>query len=359
VGHGTIGEYNVITLHEYKPTDYMAAIKEAEEHGMEVVIIDSITHEWKYILEAVDKLSGGGKNYTAWGKASPMHDMFIQAILKSDTHIITTVRSKQDYDMNKDDKTGKTTVTKVGMKPETREGFEYELIVSFDIDIKHNALVSKDRTGKFVEKYGDMPFQITEETGQIIKAWHDSAAEVAPVVVDEPKKENTIVTLDTPASAPPLKVNDRPLPPIPDKVQDPDEKIKPAAIMAIKKAWGILYELGVQLGKHSPKDEKKKFLATINDLPPMKGREVQEYHQLTFQDGEGILKKINEWIPIVRKQVKEYYEKLEAEKKASEEAQNTAEVAQEIFGGDDIEDAPLIPEETIPPEPTRVIKKTK
>lgn len=62
----TIGEYNVITLKEYSPTDYMAAIKESEDHGMDVTIIDSITHEWKYILDAVDKLSNGGKNYSAW-----------------------------------------------------------------------------------------------------------------------------------------------------------------------------------------------------------------------------------------------------------------------------------------------------
>lgn len=171
--------------------------------------------------------------------------------------------------MSKDDQTGKTTVTKVGMKPETRDGFEYELIVSFDINIKHNALVSKDRTGKFVEKYGDMPFMISEETGKIIKEWYDGGADPVPEV-DTPPANNAIVSLDPPASAPPLKVNDKPLDPIPDKVIDPNEKIKPAAIMAIKKAWAILYELGVQLGKHDIKDEKKKFLSTINGLPPMK-----------------------------------------------------------------------------------------
>lgn len=78
----------------------MAALKECEDHGIEVAIIDSITHEWKYILESVDRIAASQKNsYTAWGKATPMHDQFIQSILKSSCHTITTVRSKQDYDM--------------------------------------------------------------------------------------------------------------------------------------------------------------------------------------------------------------------------------------------------------------------
>lgn len=120
----------------------------AQKAGMEVIIIDSITHEWKFILEKVDSItqaSNSKNSYTAWGQATPQHDKFIQAILQSPCHVITTVRSKQDYDMGKNEY-GKTTVTKVGMKAETREGFEYELTLSLDIDIKHNATASKDRT---------------------------------------------------------------------------------------------------------------------------------------------------------------------------------------------------------------------
>ena len=85
-----------------------------------------------------------------------MHDMFIQAILQSGCHVITTVRSKQDYSMDKDEN-GKTKIQKVGMKQETRDGFEYELTVAFDINVAHMATVSKDRTHLF----DDMPFLIT------------------------------------------------------------------------------------------------------------------------------------------------------------------------------------------------------
>lgn len=170
--YSNLGGYSVITLKEFKPSDYITAIETAEKAGMEVIIIDSITHEWKYLLDQVDKLtqaSASKNSYTVWGKITPHHDKFVQSILQSSCHIITTVRSKQDYDMWKNEY-GKATVTKVGMKQETREWFEYELTLAFDIDIKHNATTSKDRT----QLFKDESLVISEETGKKILEWAES-----------------------------------------------------------------------------------------------------------------------------------------------------------------------------------------
>ncbi len=58
---------------------------------------------------------------------------------------------------------GKTKVVKHGLKQITREGFEYELTLSFElINDKHLAKVSKDRTGLFVDK---PEFLINKATG--------------------------------------------------------------------------------------------------------------------------------------------------------------------------------------------------
>lgn len=175
-----LGAYNAITLTQFKPSDYIQAIRMCEDAGMEVIIIDSITHEWKYILEAVDKItqqSSSKNSYTAWGKATPMHEQFVQAILQSKCHVITTVRSKQDYDMSKD-ANGRTQVRKVGMKQESRDGFEYELTVSLDIDISHIATASKDRTSLFDGEVAG--FQITEKTGEKLKKWNEGAPAYTP-----------------------------------------------------------------------------------------------------------------------------------------------------------------------------------
>lgn len=166
-----LGDYSVLPLSApYTPESYIAAIKECEAAGMEVIIIDSITHEWDGkggCLQIQEQL--GGK-YQDWAKVTPRHQAFIDAILQSKCHVITTVRRKQDYEMNKGSD-GKLKVEKAGLKEITREGFEYELTANLELDTRHNATASKDRTGLFM---GQPSFVPSEETGKAILAWCES-----------------------------------------------------------------------------------------------------------------------------------------------------------------------------------------
>lgn len=177
-----LGEYNVITLKApFAPERYIEAIKTAEDAGMEVIIVDSITHEWDGeggCLEIVDKLGG---RYQDWGKVTPRHQKFIQSILQSTAHVITTVRKKQDYAMTQDTN-GRLKVEKKGLKEITREGFEYELTLSFDVGQNHLANTSKDRTGIFMDK---PEFLITAETGKTVKNWAEKGVEPEPIAKTE------------------------------------------------------------------------------------------------------------------------------------------------------------------------------
>lgn len=174
-----LGDYNVLTLNApYSPQRYIEAIHECEAAGMDVIIIDSITHEWTGVggcLEmqqiAVEK-QRVKNSYTAWNEISPLHQRFIDAILQSNCHIITTVRSKTDYLMVNE--SGKNSIQKVGMAQVTRDGFEFELTVSLDLDVNHRAVVSKDRTRLFEGRPAFVP---SEETGRIIKEWCESGAD--------------------------------------------------------------------------------------------------------------------------------------------------------------------------------------
>lgn len=164
-----LGEFNTIELTSpYTPERYVQAIKACEDAGMECIIIDSITHEWDGkggMLEIHSSMTGN--SFTNWSSLTPRHQKFIDSILHSRCHVITTVRRKQDYEMTKD-ASGKTKVEKAGLKEVTREGFEYELTVNFNLDEKHNCTASKDRTGMFM----DAPvFKITEDTGKQLAAW--------------------------------------------------------------------------------------------------------------------------------------------------------------------------------------------
>jgi hypothetical protein len=181
--YSDMGPFNTLELTaDYTPEKYIQAIKACEDAGMEVIIIDSITHEWDGKGGIIDiSNSMTGNSFTNWAKITPRHQAFIDAILQSKCHVITTVRRKQDYEMNKDSN-GKTTVTKAGLKEVTREGFEYELTLNFNLDERHNCTASKDRTGLFMDKPA---FIITEDTGKLIKQWCEQGVDVDGVRKEE------------------------------------------------------------------------------------------------------------------------------------------------------------------------------
>lgn len=166
-----LGEFNTIELHApYSPERYIQAINACIDAKMEVIIIDSISHEWDGKGGCLEIHQDLGGQFATWAKVTPRHQAFVNAILTSKCHIITTIRRKQDYELVKNDK-GKNEPQKVGMKEVTREGFEYELTCNLElINDKHLAKASKDRTGLFM---GQPEFVITTETGHMIKKWCD------------------------------------------------------------------------------------------------------------------------------------------------------------------------------------------
>ena len=187
-----LGEFNVIDLQApFTPERYIEAIKACEDGGMEVIIIDSVTHEWDGkggILDISNSMNGN--SYTNWAKLTPRHDAFINSVLQSNCHVITSVRRKQDYELTKNDN-GKVVPVKVGLKEITREGFEYELTLNLNIEMNHHATASKDRTGLFIDK---PEFVITPETGKLLIDWCNSG-EVVKTPIEEINECTTIEEL--------------------------------------------------------------------------------------------------------------------------------------------------------------------
>jgi hypothetical protein len=176
-----LGDYSVLSLKDTSPEGYIKGITECEMAGMEVIIVDSITHEWEFCLQEQERLGG---TYQAWGKITPRHNAFIKAMLNSASHIITTVRRKQDYQMT-EGSNGKLKVQKAGLKEVTRDGWEYELTVNLELDMQHNATASKDRTGLFM---GNPSFVPSVATGEAIKEWCDSGLDVKAAVSEAIEK---------------------------------------------------------------------------------------------------------------------------------------------------------------------------
>jgi hypothetical protein len=175
-----LGDYSVVTIGApFSPEKYIEAISLCEAAGMEVIIIDSISHEWEGQGGIIDVHSQMvGNSFTNWSRVTPRHNAFVNKILQSPAHIIATIRSKQDYVLS--EKNGKFVPEKVGLKGVTRDGMDYEMTICLDLDLKHNATASKDRTGLFMDK---PQFIITEETGQLVKEWCNSGIKVSEIEI--------------------------------------------------------------------------------------------------------------------------------------------------------------------------------
>lgn len=180
--YSDLGDFNVIDLQPpFQPEKYIQALNACVEAGIEVIIIDSSSHEWTCLLEENEVLAQAsfrGNTWSAWSKTTPRHDKFVNAVLHCNAHVITCTRSKMETVMGEGKK-----VHKVGMKDQQREGWEYELTVSLNIDRDtHLAIPSKDRTNLFE---GQQPFLITEETGVLIANWCNSGESELKVAIDE------------------------------------------------------------------------------------------------------------------------------------------------------------------------------
>ena len=170
--YSDLGNFYVIDISApYTPERYIEAITLCENSNISVIIVDSITHEWNGSGGCLDIHEKLGGRFQDWAIVTPRHQAFIDKILQSSCHVITTARRKIEYDIDKD-ANGRLKVQKFGTKEITREGFEYELTVNFElINDNHLARASKDRTGLFMNK---PEFVINSATGKRILEWCNS-----------------------------------------------------------------------------------------------------------------------------------------------------------------------------------------
>lgn len=179
--YSTMAEFDVLELSApYTPERFIEAINAAENAGYDILIIDSITHEWNGsggCLELNDQIAQSkyrGNTWSAWNETTTRHRAFLDRMMQSKMHVLVTIRSKTET-AQQESITGKKSVVKLGMKAEQRDGVEYELTTVLDIiHDGHYAVASKDRTGLFVDKD---PKAITKDTGKLLLAWLDSGIE--------------------------------------------------------------------------------------------------------------------------------------------------------------------------------------
>lgn len=170
--------FDRLEMRYYDPTDLVAALAQAGQHGYDVVIVDTLSKFWSGeggMLEQVDRKKNnyGGNNFGGWNEARPMERAMLEALLNYPGHIIVTMRVRTAYEIQEEN--GRKKPVKIGLQPEQRGGIEYEFDVVADLDLSHEMVVTKTRCPALTGKAYLNP---TQTFGEIIANWCDEGREL-------------------------------------------------------------------------------------------------------------------------------------------------------------------------------------
>lgn len=157
----------------FSPARYDQAVKMLIAEGCEVVVCDSISHAWEGQGGILDMQQQAGGTFQAWNKIKPHIHGFIETLTQNDCHVITTMRTKQDYALETNE-LGKVNIRKLGLKPIMKDDLEYEFQIVFQIDENHFAKTTKDNSTLFEGK----SFKIEHSVGEKIYQWLEEGIDV-------------------------------------------------------------------------------------------------------------------------------------------------------------------------------------
>ena len=108
----------------FSPQRYIDAILEFQKMGVEVLVIDSVSHEWEG-QGGCEEIAASGSRMADWKTAKREHKRFMNALLQSDMHVIACIRAREKTDF-KDPKNPRS----LGIQPICEKNFMFEMTAS-------------------------------------------------------------------------------------------------------------------------------------------------------------------------------------------------------------------------------------
>lgn len=161
----------------FSPARYVEAIREFEKAGVEVLIIDSVSHEWAGQGGCYDIAKNTTKRLDDWLTAKNEHKKFMSAMLQSSMHIVACIREAPKTDFS-DPKNPKA----LGLMPIQESQFVFELTASLQMFAEgqgQNVLKCPAELRGILGRGSDY---ITAMDGKALREWVDGARQTDPKV---------------------------------------------------------------------------------------------------------------------------------------------------------------------------------
>ena len=233
--HGSASKYadlfqfDVIEPDIFDPRELIKLIKAAIENGYKVVCIDSLSHYWMGKGGELEMVDGAakrtqGNSFAAWKHVTPVHNELVDTIIASSIHVLVSMRTKTEWVIEKDERTGKNAPRKVGLAPVMRDGIEFEFDVCGDLDQENTLTVTKSRcpdlAGKVINRPG-------KDMALVLRKWLSGApSEQKPAPIQQPKVEASAP--QPPAKKEPFHAGDDDIPSTIGGTYEPPQQQNPA-----------------------------------------------------------------------------------------------------------------------------------
>ena len=172
-------EFDVLELASYDPARLIEIIDHVAANGYRVLCIDSLSHFWNGKDGELDKVDRAARrmqtpnSFAAWKEVTPLHNALIDKIVSAPIHILASMRSKTEWILDRDDRTGKTVPRKVGLAPVMRDGIEYEFDVCGEMDQDNTLVITKTRCPKLAGGVFPKP---GKDLADLMKEWLGGAS---------------------------------------------------------------------------------------------------------------------------------------------------------------------------------------
>lgn len=170
----------------FSPQRYSQAIKEFQAAGVEVLVIDSMSHEWEGEGGCEDIADDGGK-VANWKKAKREHKKFMNTLLTCDMHIIVCLRAREKTSF-KDQKAP----VSLGLQPICEKNAMYEMTASFMIHDQGTRREILKCPADLQSIFSKQDGYLGAREGLALRNWVDGAKQLDP---DVERARNTILSL--------------------------------------------------------------------------------------------------------------------------------------------------------------------
>lgn len=159
----------------FSPERYKQAIDAAVRAGAEVIVIDSVSHEWEGPGGCQE--IANATRFPDWKRAKADHKSFMTHMLQSSAHIIACTRAREKTDF-----TDTKNPVSLGIQPIQEQNFGFEATVSLMMQEQGKRQDVLKCPAELLDIMGRGQGYIGVSDGSALRAWVDGGVPVDPTV---------------------------------------------------------------------------------------------------------------------------------------------------------------------------------